>query len=78
VFGFRLINPYALFQMALASAVRRTTQKISLLILYGSETGTAQDVAETLWRDARRRRLQVRLMAMDDYEIQVSIGLVLE
>ncbi|KAI8071469.1 hypothetical protein BC940DRAFT_294536 [Gongronella butleri] len=39
----------------------------SLLILYGSETGCAQDVAETLARQARRRRFHARVVAMDDY-----------
>lgn len=43
-----------------------------LLILYGSETGTAQDLAETIWQDARLRNVDsIRLMAMDDYLIQV-------
>jgi sulfite reductase alpha subunit-like flavoprotein len=41
-----------------------------LLILYGSETGTARDVAESFWCDARRRpHLQCRLFAADDYPI---------
>jgi sulfite reductase alpha subunit-like flavoprotein len=36
-----------------------------LLVLYGSQTGTAQDVAERVARDAQRRRWPVRLMPMD-------------
>ena len=40
----------------------------SLLILYGSETGCAQDVAENLARQARRRRFYAKTMAMDDYD----------
>lgn len=41
-----------------------------MLILYGSQTGTAQDVAESIWRDAKRRRIpNLRIYAMDDYEI---------
>lgn len=40
----------------------------SLLILYGSETGCAQDVAENLARQARRRHFHARTMAMDDYD----------
>ncbi|KAI8638479.1 hypothetical protein BD408DRAFT_422998 [Parasitella parasitica] len=40
----------------------------SLLILYGSETGCAQDVAENLARQARRRHFKTRAIAMDDYD----------
>ncbi|CAG8570839.1 14662_t:CDS:10 [Cetraspora pellucida] len=39
-----------------------------LLILYGSQTGCAQDVAERISRQARRRHFKVRLHSMDDYE----------
>ena len=39
-----------------------------LLILYGSETGCAEDVAERIGRQARRRRFRVRVVAMDDYD----------
>lgn len=41
----------------------------SLLILYGSETGTAQDTAESLRREALLQALTVRLMGLDDYNI---------
>uniref|UniRef100_A0A146M198 NADPH-dependent diflavin oxidoreductase 1 n=1 Tax=Lygus hesperus TaxID=30085 RepID=A0A146M198_LYGHE len=41
----------------------------SLLILYGSETGTAQDAAERLWRQAVQRGLETRVMAMDDFPV---------
>lgn len=44
----------------------------SLLILYGSETGTAQDVAESFWRDAKHRRLPVRVFEFDDYAVEAS------
>jgi sulfite reductase alpha subunit-like flavoprotein len=40
----------------------------SLLILFGSQTGCAADVANTLARDARRRHFDPRLLAMDDYD----------
>ena len=40
-----------------------------ILILYGSETGTAQDVAERLGREALRSHLQARVMPMDAYPI---------
>lgn len=42
--------------------------KPSLLVLYGSQTGTAQDVAERIFRDASVRGYsRVDVMAMDDY-----------
>ncbi|PAV76456.1 hypothetical protein WR25_11607 isoform R [Diploscapter pachys] len=42
---------------------------MSLLILYGSETGTAQDVGESLRREALMRNLTVRLISMDEYDL---------
>ncbi|KHJ79608.1 flavodoxin [Oesophagostomum dentatum] len=39
----------------------------SLLILYGSETGTAEDVAESLWKEARLLDVPARLYGVDDY-----------
>lgn len=41
----------------------------TIVILYGSQTGTAQDVAEELARDAARRHFQVILSALDDYDV---------
>jgi sulfite reductase alpha subunit-like flavoprotein len=38
-----------------------------LLVLYGSETGTAEDVAELVGREAKRRLFRTRVMAMDTY-----------
>ncbi|KAM4850690.1 NADPH-dependent diflavin oxidoreductase 1 isoform X3 [Urocitellus parryii] len=40
-----------------------------LLVLFGSQTGTAQDVAERLGREARRRRLGCRVQALDSYAV---------
>ncbi|KAG2186396.1 hypothetical protein INT43_002834 [Umbelopsis isabellina] len=40
----------------------------NLLILYGSETGCAQDTAERIGRQARRRHFRTRVMAMDEYD----------
>ncbi|XP_061164721.1 NADPH-dependent diflavin oxidoreductase 1-like [Saccostrea echinata] len=40
-----------------------------ILILYGSQTGTAQDVAERFAREAKRRLLSTRVMALDDYNV---------
>ncbi|KAM5298752.1 NADPH-dependent diflavin oxidoreductase 1 isoform 2-T2 [Ctenodactylus gundi] len=40
-----------------------------LLVLFGSQTGTAEDVAERLGREARRRRLRCRVLALDSYSV---------
>ncbi|XP_029025711.2 NADPH-dependent diflavin oxidoreductase 1 [Betta splendens] len=41
----------------------------TLLILYGSQTGTAQDTAQRIGRQARRRQLQVHVMPLDQYNV---------
>lgn len=38
-------------------------------ILYGTQGGNAQDVAERIGRQAQRRHVGVRICAMDDYDI---------
>jgi len=40
-----------------------------LLVLFGSQTGTAQDVSERLGREARRRQLDCRVQALDSYSV---------
>ena len=45
-----------------------------ITILYGSETGTAQDVAEQIWKSAKRKALRSTVCAMDDYDAQ-TLGL---
>ncbi|XP_060597586.1 NADPH-dependent diflavin oxidoreductase 1-like [Ruditapes philippinarum] len=40
-----------------------------LLILFGSQTGTAQDVAEKISREARRRHFLPKVVALDSYNI---------
>lgn len=40
-----------------------------LLVLFGSQTGTAEDVSERLGREARRRRLACRVQALDSYPV---------
>ena len=40
----------------------------SIVILYGSETGSSQDLAENLARQAKRRHFKTRVYAMDDYD----------
>ena len=37
-------------------------------VLYGSQTGTAEDVAGRVGREARRRRFETTVVAMDSYE----------
>ncbi|KAI9029394.1 hypothetical protein DFJ74DRAFT_658395 [Hyaloraphidium curvatum] len=41
----------------------------TLLVLYGSQTGTAEDVAERVGAEARRRGLPARVASMDDYDV---------
>lgn len=40
------------------------------LVLYGSETGNAQSVAQTLHTDLKRRGVRATLSAMDDYDFE--------
>ena len=41
----------------------------SLLVLYGSQTGTAEDIAGCFVRNGKRRGYSaIRSMAMDDYD----------
>eukprot|EP00123_Amoebidium_parasiticum_P003611 comp14899_c1_seq1/m.11448 comp14899_c1_seq1/g.11448 ORF comp14899_c1_seq1/g.11448 comp14899_c1_seq1/m.11448 type:complete len:602 (-) comp14899_c1_seq1:75-1880(-) len=40
-----------------------------LLVLYASQTGTAEEVAERIAREGKRRHFKTRVMAMDAYEI---------
>lgn len=40
-----------------------------ILILYGSQSGTAQDVAERLWREAKYYQFCGPVMCMDDYPV---------
>ncbi|XP_066516156.1 NADPH-dependent diflavin oxidoreductase 1 [Hoplias malabaricus] len=41
----------------------------TLLVLYGSQTGTAQDAAERIGRQAQRRRMEVVVQALDSYNV---------
>ncbi|XP_062536018.1 NADPH-dependent diflavin oxidoreductase 1 [Armigeres subalbatus] len=40
-----------------------------LTILYGSQSGTAQDLAEQIWRDSKMYHLKGSVSAMDEYDI---------
>ena len=42
----------------------------TVLVLYGSQTGTAADTAECVCRELSRYHVQCRVAAMDDYDIR--------
>lgn len=42
-----------------------------LVILYGSQTGNAQDVAEGIWRASKARYFHGPVMPMNDYDIRL-------
>ncbi|KYN01720.1 NADPH-dependent diflavin oxidoreductase 1 [Cyphomyrmex costatus] len=44
--------------------------EMMILVLYGSETGTAQDVAEQIWKSAKRKGLRSTVSSLDDYDVQ--------
>lgn len=39
-------------------------------VLYGSETGTAQDVAEQIWKSAQRKQLRSTVSSLDEYDMR--------
>lgn len=41
-----------------------------LTILYGSQTGTAQDLAEQIWRESKRFHFTGTVMPMDKYDVR--------
>ncbi|XP_034565103.1 NADPH-dependent diflavin oxidoreductase 1 [Notolabrus celidotus] len=41
----------------------------ALLVLYGSQTGTAQDTAQRIARQAQRRRMKVQVLPLDGYDV---------
>lgn len=43
-----------------------------MLVLYGSQTGTAQDTAERVGREAKRRHFHCKVEALDDYQVVSS------
>lgn len=53
------LKPVTLLQMAARK----------LLVLFGSQTGTAQDTAERIGREAKRRHLQCTVEALDSYDV---------
>ncbi|KAK6196081.1 hypothetical protein SNE40_001376 [Patella caerulea] len=45
------------------------TDERRFLVLYGSQTGTAQDVAERVNREAKRRHFSSKVMALDSFPV---------
>ena len=45
------------------------TTRGKLVILYGSQTGCSQEVAERIAREGRRRLLRVEVSPMDEYRL---------
>lgn len=45
-----------------------------LTILYGSQTGTAQDLAENIWRESKKYFFSGNVMPMDKYDVQLLIS----
>ncbi len=43
--------------------------RLKVSVLYGSETGTAKEVAERIFRDAKRHHFSARVSALDDYNV---------
>ncbi|CAB0001240.1 unnamed protein product [Nesidiocoris tenuis] len=57
------------YAIAVHASKMTVGERFPFLILYGSETGTAQDSAERLWRLATRQGFDARVMAMDEFPI---------
>lgn len=51
----------------MADGLSRNGRRIS--VLFGSQTGTAQEVAERIAREGKRRYLSVCVLALDDYNV---------
>ena len=51
------------------SKVQIDLKKSQLVILYGSQTGNAQDLAERTWRQAKQLNLNSLLSSMNDYDL---------
>lgn len=42
----------------------------NLIILYGSETGTAQEVSENIWRESKRYHFRGYVKPMNEYDVR--------
>lgn len=61
---------FHLFLVYSFASAELTKFAMRLLILYGSQTGTAQDVAEQLWRNSKKYGFEGPVLPMDDYPIR--------
>ncbi|KAG8141890.1 hypothetical protein E2320_006552 [Naja naja] len=55
--------------LSAARLSRRHGRARDMLVLYGSQTGTAQDAAERVGREAKRRHFHCKVEALDDYQV---------
>ncbi|XP_036141862.1 NADPH-dependent diflavin oxidoreductase 1-like [Monomorium pharaonis] len=65
-----LTSPRSLLDYQRERFTKTKMNEIVMQVLYGSETGTAQDVAEQIWKSAKRKGLQSTVSSLDDYNIQ--------
>lgn len=49
--------------------VFKLTMAGKMIILYGSQTGTAQDISENIWRESKRFHFKGAVKPMDDYNV---------
>lgn len=45
------------------------TKENKLIILYGSQTGNSQDLAERIWRKVKRHGLNTQLSSFDNFDL---------
>lgn len=45
-----------------------TMESRPLLVLYGTQTGCAQEVAERIGREAKRRHFKTRVIGLGEYD----------
>lgn len=45
-----------------------------LIVLYGSQTGNSQELAERIWRDSKRFYFRTIIKALDEYSFQNIIN----
>lgn len=44
-----------------------------MIILYGSQTGTAQDISENIWRESKRFHFTGGVKPMDEHDVKEMI-----
>ena len=53
--------------LKMADKIAPSARKMS--VLYGSQTGTAQEVAERIGREAKRRFISASVLPLDEYNV---------